>query len=58
LIGLIINHLTEHGVMVRLYCTNLRSQISPHMAQTTFASDEVDRLLEVLDKVRASAEAA
>jgi len=58
-IDLIINHLTEHGVMgAALLYESPFTDIAPHGPDDLFTSDEVDRLVAVLDHVRAAAEAA
>ncbi len=58
-IDLIINHLTEHGVMgAALLYESPFTDIAPHGPDDLFTSEEVDRLVAVLDRVRAAAEAA
>jgi type I restriction enzyme R subunit len=58
-IDLIINHLTEHGVMgAALLYESPFTDIAPHGPDDLFTSDDVDRLVAVLDHVRAAAEAA
>jgi type I restriction enzyme R subunit len=58
-IDLIINHLTEHGVMgAALLYESPFTDIAPHGPDDLFTSDDVDRLVAVLDQVRAAAEAA
>jgi type I restriction enzyme, R subunit len=58
-IDLIINHLTEHGVMgAALLYESPFTDVAPHGPDELFTSDEVDRLVSILDSVRASAEAA
>ena len=52
-IDLIINHLTEHGVMgAALLYESPFTDIAPHGPDDLFTSDEVDRLVAVLDHVR------
>jgi type I restriction enzyme R subunit len=54
-----INHLTEHGVMgAALLYESPFTDIAPHGPDDLFTSEEVDRLVAVLDRVRAAAEAA
>jgi type I restriction enzyme R subunit len=58
-VDLIINHLTEHGVMgAALLYESPFTDIAPHGPDELFTSDEVDRLVSILDHVRAAAEAA
>ena len=58
-IDLIINHLTENGVMgAALLYESPFIDIAPHGPDDLFSSGEVDRLIAVLDHVRAAAEAA
>jgi type I restriction enzyme R subunit len=58
-IDLIINHLTEHGVMgAALLYESPFTDIAPRGPDDLFASDEIDRLIGVLDQVRAAALAA
>ena len=58
-VDLIINHLTEHGVMgAALLYESPFTDIAPHGPDDLFTSDEVDRLVEILSDVRAAAEAA
>lgn len=58
-IDLIINYLTEHGVMgAALLYESPFTDIAPHGPDDLFTSDEIDRLIAVLDHVRSAAEAA
>jgi type I restriction enzyme, R subunit len=56
---MIIDHLTEHGVMAAaLLYESPFTDIAPHGPDDLFLSDEVDALVAVLDQVRAAAAAA
>ena len=57
--NLIVNHLTEHGVMeaAMLYESPF-TDVTPHGPEGVFSSSQVDRLLEALNAVRANAVAA
>jgi hypothetical protein len=58
-IDLIINHLTEHGVMgAALLYESPFTDLSPHGPDDLFTSDEVDGIVGVLDSVRSHALAA
>jgi type I restriction enzyme R subunit len=58
-VDMIINHLTEHGVMsAALLYESPFTDLSPHGPDGLFSSDEVDALVAVLDDVRAAAVAA
>jgi type I restriction enzyme R subunit len=58
-IDLVVNHLTEHGIMgAALLYESPFTDVAPHGPEDIFTADEVDRLVEVLDLVRASALAA
>jgi type I restriction enzyme, R subunit len=58
-VDLIINHLTEHGVMgAALLYESPFTDIAPHGPDDLFTSDEIGQLITVLDHVRAAAEAA
>jgi len=58
-VDLIINHLTEHGVMgAALLYESPFTDIAPHGPDDLFTSDEVDGIVAVLDRVRAYALAA
>jgi type I restriction enzyme R subunit len=58
-VNLIVNHLTEHGLMEakRLYESPF-TDITPQGPETIFSSKQVDELMTVLDAVRATAFAA
>lgn len=58
-VNLVIDHLTECGVIeaVRFYESPF-TDISPTGPDDLFRSDEVDRLLDVVAKIRHNAEAA
>ena len=58
-VDMIINHLTEHGVMsAALLYESPFTDLSPRGPDGLFTSDEVDALVAVLDNVRAAAVAA
>ena len=58
-IDLVINRLTEHGVMgAALLYESPFTDTAPHGPDDLFTSEQVDRLVAVLDRVRAAAEAA
>ncbi len=58
-IDMIINHLTERGVMsAALLYESPFTDLSPHGPDGLFTSDEVDALIAVLDHVRAAAMSA
>ena len=58
-IDMIINHLTEHGIMgAALLYESPFTDLSPHGPDGLFTSDEVDALVAVLDHVRSAAVAA
>jgi type I restriction enzyme R subunit len=58
-INLIVNHLTEHGVMgAALLYESPFTDLAPRGPDDLFTSDEVDRLVGVLDDVRSAAIAA
>lgn len=58
-IDMIINHLTEHGVMsAALLYESPFTDLSPYGPDGLFTSDEVDALVAVLDRVRAAAVSA
>jgi type I restriction enzyme R subunit len=58
-INLIVNHLTEHGVMAAaLLYESPFTDITPHGPDGLFTSTEVDELVAILDHVRAAALAA
>jgi type I restriction enzyme R subunit len=58
-VDMIINHLTEHGVMsAALLYESPFTDLSPHGPEDLFTTDEVDALVAVLDHVREAAVAA
>ena len=58
-VDMIVNHLTEHGVMsAALLYESPFTDLTPHGPDGLFTSEEVDELVTVLDHVRASAVAA
>jgi type I restriction enzyme R subunit len=58
-VNLIVNHLTEHGVMdASLLYESPFTDLTPHGPDGLFTSKQVDELLAVLDRVRATALAA
>lgn len=58
-IDLIINHLTEHGIMsASLLYESPFTDIAPRGPDDLFTSDQIDCLVTVLDHIRATAEAA
>ena len=55
-VDMIINHLTEHGVMsAALLYESPFTDLSPHGPDGLFSSDDVDALVAVLDHVHAAA---
>lgn len=58
-INLIVDHLTEHGVMeAALLYESPFTDVTPHGPDGLFASEDVDELIGLLDRVRAAAQAA
>jgi type I restriction enzyme R subunit len=58
-VNLIVNHLTEHGVMdAALLYESPFTDLTPHGPEGLFSSEQVGRLVEVLNFVRAQATAA
>lgn len=56
---LVINHLTDHGVMpASLLYGSPFTDLAPHGPDSLFTEDQVDQLIHVLDHLRAMAEAA
>ena len=58
-VNLIVNHLTEHGAMeaARLFESPF-TDLTPRGPDGLFRSEQLDELMDVLDRVRASAAAA
>jgi type I restriction enzyme, R subunit len=58
-VNLIINHLTEHGVMdATLLYESRFTDLTPQGLEGIFSSSEMDALIAALDQIRAAAEAA
>ncbi len=58
-VDLIVNHLTEHGVMeASLLYESPFTDISPHGPEGVFSLAQVDQLIEILQRVRATTSAA